>query len=51
MNERTTPVDIAMATLDHRRRFLWDGEYSQHIQGIEEAQKLIDLRRQQKKQH
>ena len=43
------PVDEAIATLDQRRRFVWDDEWSQHVQLTDETQRLIDLRRQQKK--
>jgi hypothetical protein len=50
MSPDPLPVDAMMATLDHRRRFRWEDEHSQHVQLMEEAQKLIELRR-RKPQH
>jgi hypothetical protein len=45
------PVDQAMATLDHRRRFVWDDAFARHRELTEEEQALRDRRRKPQKQH
>ena len=51
MNEAPTPVDIAMANLDHRRRYLWDDAFAQYRELTQEEQELRDQRHRRQRRH